>query len=122
MNMRIFWRTLLLIALCVQMPLGALASFADGMSHAQHLEHSQSGDIASHDSHIDNAADHEESSAVADCSGAHHHCSTSHLSLMAQSHPSASTLLIREAFALRTEAFFASVLLPSIERPKWASI
>jgi hypothetical protein len=118
--MQILWRTLLLIALCVQLPTGAIASYAANSSH----DHQHSHDTAaeSHHVHTSTASHHEESNEQSDCAVTHHHCTANHLSLMVQTHLSTLIDSLRDVFDLRTEAFFPADLLPSIERPKWVSI
>jgi hypothetical protein len=118
--MRILWRTLLLIALCVQLPLSALASYADGaqLSH----EHAHAADTYSHHAHPVSVHDHEAADDASDCTIAHHHCTASHLSLMVQTLTSPFMHSERQSFDLRAEAFSPTHPIPSIERPKWAFI
>jgi hypothetical protein len=118
--MRTLWRTLLLIALCVQLPLSALAAYADGAQLTH--EHAYSADTSSHHAHLVSVHDHEAGNDTSDCPISHHHCTTSHLSLMVQTLPSVFIHSERQSFDLRAEAFSPTQLIPSIERPKWASV
>lgn len=116
--MLMFWRTLLLIALCVQMPLSAMASYATHEPHDHH-QHSLSAETDPHAAH---AVDHNDDDTLADCCATHVHCAAFHLSMMVQMHSMLPLDLHREAFDLLSEVFSPSELLPSIERPKWVSV
>ncbi|TAG27122.1 MAG: hypothetical protein EAZ37_06320 [Burkholderiales bacterium] len=106
----------------MQLPLSALASYAAVLPHSHDHSHSHSAATPSHISHTPADADQEHSSIASDCAAAHHHCGASHLSLMVQTLPSVFIHSERQSFDLRAEAFSPTQLIPSIERPKWASV
>jgi hypothetical protein len=118
--MKIFWRTLLLIALCVQLPSASLAAYPSSQEHDLH-QHSSATDLAGSHHHAPQAAGQDETSAADDCAAVHH-CAGSHLQAISQSDAQRLVKNSGQFFDLNTEALHTSSLLPSIERPKWASI
>jgi hypothetical protein len=118
--MTYLWRTLLIIALCMQMASVALASYALYTPHEHHHSHSEG--VASDDAHLAHSSDHIASCDLAECGAEHHHCTASHLTLLLQTHLSASVDSLSQVFRLSAVTVDPTDLLASIERPKWATV
>lgn len=118
--MRLIWRTLLLVALCVQLPLAALASYETHVPHEHH--HSHPVGVESHDYHLTPASELEPSGGPTECGSEHQHCAGSHVILLLQTSRTASVDSLSQAFDVCTGPALPTELMPSIERPKWANI
>jgi hypothetical protein len=116
--MRAFLRTLLLVALLVQLPLGALAAYSD-MSHSH--EHQQSHEVSKHShQHSAEPMTHgDECHASNDCSS-HHHCSGTHLTAIPTSRLQTALSSSRQLFGTSSDRHLSSAAHTRIERPNWA--
>lgn len=118
--MRVFLNTLLLIALLVQLPFGALAAYSD-LNHP-HAQHHHSHDMVEHSHHHDaQPANSEENSQALNFCATQHHCSGTHLSALPTLSIDSSVATARQVFDARSETLLPSAAHTRIERPNWAS-
>jgi ABC-type Zn2+ transport system substrate-binding protein/surface adhesin len=118
--MRAFLRTLLLIALLVQLPLSALAAYSD-MSHSHEHQHRHEMGGHSHQHSAEQTTDGDESNASNDC-GSHHHCGGTHLTAIPTSRLQTPLSSSRQLFGMSSDAHLPSAAHTRIERPNWATL
>lgn len=118
--MRALLKTLLLIALLVQLPLGAFAAYSD-LGHSLEAQHSH--EHADHSHHHDAKQDSQadESHASNSC-GSHHHCGGAHLSALPTSRLQTPVSSSRQVFGISSDMLISSAAHTRIERPNWASL
>ena len=116
--MRAILKTLLLIALLVQLPLSALATYSSlSDSYQHHHSHEAGGHSHQHDAEPTGASD--ENHALNECT-THHHCGGTHLSALPALSIQSSVITTRHVFDARSETLLASAAHTRIERPNWA--
>ena len=118
--MRVIFRTLLLIALLVQMPLSVLAAYSDlGHSHHHHHSHEMEEHSHHHDAQPANSA---EDSQASNFCATQHHCSGTHLSALPALSIHSAVITTSQVFDVRSETLLPSAAHTRIERPNWASL
>jgi hypothetical protein len=118
--MRAFLKMLLLVALLVQLPLGALATYSD-MSHSH--EHQHSHEMGGHffELSAEQMTDGDKSHTSNDC-GSHHHCGGSHLTALSNSRLQTPLSSSRQLFGIGSDTHPSSAAHTRIERPNWATL
>lgn len=118
--MRIIFKTLLLIAFFVQLPLSALAMYSD-LNHPHQHHHTHEADDHSHQHGAELIGASDGSHASNDCT-THHHCGGTHLSALPISGLQSAVISSREVFSALSEAPMTSAEHIRIERPNWATL
>jgi hypothetical protein len=126
--MRVLLKTLLVIALLVQLPLSALAAYS-GLNHSH--QHSHQHTHAHHHSHamggssvqldVDSKTTSDESQASNECV-THNHCGVTHLTALPPSRLQNTLINSRHLFGISSDLFHSSAAHTRIERPNWASL
>jgi hypothetical protein len=122
--MRALLRTLLVIALLVQLPMSALAVYS-GMNHShQHTHEHHHGHAMGElpDTHAAEPTDASDENQAANECVTHSHCGVTHLTALPASRLQHTVIHSRQIFGTSSDILNSSAAHTRIERPNWASL
>ncbi len=122
--MRAFLKTLLVIALLVQVPLSALAAYSNMLhTHTHSHEHIHSHVMGEpSDTQVVEPMNATDESQTSNECVAHSHCGATHLTALPPSRLQSTVISSRNLFGIRFDILHSSAVHTRIERPNWASL